>query len=42
MINTIEGVRTIQDHNTIVSGILAANRNNEIGIKGIAGNDNED
>ncbi|RYJ39603.1 subtilase [Flavobacterium anhuiense] len=34
--NTIEGVRTIQDHNTMVSGILAANRNNNIGIKGIA------
>lgn len=34
--NTIEGVRTIQDNNTMVSGILAANRNNNIGIKGIA------
>ncbi|MDQ1164403.1 S8 family peptidase [Flavobacterium sp. SORGH_AS_0622] len=33
--NTIEGVRTIQDHNTMVSGIIAANRNNNIGIKGI-------
>ncbi|RYJ39669.1 Serine protease / subtilase peptidase [Flavobacterium anhuiense] len=33
--NTIKGVRTIQDHNTMVSGIIAANRNNNIGIKGI-------
>ncbi|UWY30094.1 S8 family peptidase [Flavobacterium sp. TR2] len=33
--NTIEGVRTIQDHNTMVSGIIAANRKNNIGIKGI-------
>ena len=33
--NTIEGVRTIQDHNTMVSGVIAANRNNNIGIKGI-------
>lgn len=30
------GHRPIQDHNTMVSGILAANRNNDIGIKGIA------
>ncbi|UPZ17009.1 S8 family peptidase [Flavobacterium humidisoli] len=34
--NTIKGVRTIQDHNTMVSGIIAANRKNNIGIKGIA------
>jgi cell wall-associated protease len=34
--NTIKGVRTIQDHNTMVSGIIAANRSNAIGIKGIA------
>lgn len=34
--NTKPGVRTIQDHNTMVSGIIAANRNNRIGIKGIA------
>ncbi len=33
--NTIKGVRTIQDHNTMVSGIIAANRNNDKGIKGI-------
>jgi cell wall-associated protease len=30
--------RTIQDHCTKVSGIIAANRNNTIGIKGIADN----
>ncbi|WP_157802113.1 S8 family peptidase [Flavobacterium sp. 1] len=36
--NTIKGVRTIQDHNTMVSGIIAANRNNSKGIKGIAQN----
>ncbi|WP_289057311.1 S8 family serine peptidase [uncultured Flavobacterium sp.] len=34
--NTIEGVRPIQDHNTMVSGLIAANRNNKKGIKGIA------
>ncbi|MFH7012404.1 S8 family peptidase [Flavobacterium sp. FlaQc-52] len=33
--NTVKGIRTIQDHNTMVSGIIAANRNNNIGIKGI-------
>jgi len=33
--NNIEGVRTIQDHNTMVSGIIAANRSNNTGIKGI-------
>jgi subtilisin family serine protease len=36
--NTIKGIRTIQDHNTMVSGVIAANRNNNKGIKGIAGN----
>lgn len=36
--NTIKGVRTIQDHNTMVSGIIAANRTNEKGIKGILQN----
>jgi len=36
--NTIKGIRTIQDHNTMVSGIIAANRTNNKGIKGIAGN----
>jgi cell wall-associated protease len=36
--NTIKGVRTIQDHNTMVSGIIAANRTNDKGIKGIAQN----
>jgi cell wall-associated protease len=36
--NTIKGVRTIQDHNTMVSGVIAANRNNDKGIKGIAQN----
>jgi cell wall-associated protease len=36
--NTIKGVRTFQDHNTMVSGIIAANRNNNIGIKGITEN----
>ncbi|WP_459641415.1 S8 family serine peptidase, partial [Flavobacterium sp. CGRL2] len=34
--NNKVGHRPIQDHNTMVSGILAANRNNDIGIKGIA------
>lgn len=33
--NTIEGIRTIQDHNTMVSGILAANRYNNKGIRGM-------
>lgn len=36
--NTIKGVRTIQDHNTMVSGIIAANRINNKGIKGIVEN----
>ncbi|MNF82866.1 Cell wall-associated protease precursor [compost metagenome] len=36
--NTIKGVRTIQDHNTMVSGIIAGNRTNGKGIKGIAQN----
>jgi len=36
--NTILGVRTIQDHNTMVSGIIAANRINDKGIKGILQN----
>ena len=36
--NTIKGIRTIQDHNTMVSGIIAANRNNDKGIKGIVQN----
>lgn len=36
--NTIKGIRTIQDHNTMVSGIIAANRTNNKGIKGIAEN----
>ncbi len=36
--NTIKGVRTIQDHNTMVSGIIAGNRINSKGIKGIAQN----
>jgi len=36
--NTIKGVRTIQDHNTMVSGIIAGNRINDKGIKGIAQN----
>jgi cell wall-associated protease len=34
----IEGVRIFQDHNTKVSGIIAANRNNNKGIKGFAQN----
>ncbi|WP_300979011.1 S8 family serine peptidase [Flavobacterium sp.] len=33
--NTIKGVRTIQDHSTMVSGIIAANRLNNKGIQGI-------
>ncbi|WP_433764353.1 S8 family serine peptidase [Flavobacterium ginsenosidimutans] len=33
--NTIEGIRTIQNHNTMVSGLLAANRYNNKGIKGM-------
>lgn len=33
--NTVKGIRTIQDHNTMVSGIIGANRNNNKGIKGI-------
>ncbi|PJJ09859.1 subtilase family protein [Flavobacterium sp. 1] len=33
-----EGYRNIQNHSTEVSGIIAANRNNNIGIKGIAEN----
>ncbi|WP_337965393.1 S8 family serine peptidase [uncultured Flavobacterium sp.] len=33
-----EGHRSFQDHNTKVSGIIAANRNNNLGIKGIAEN----
>jgi cell wall-associated protease len=36
--NTIKGVRTIQDHNTMVSGIIAANRSNNKGIRGITQN----
>jgi len=36
--NTIKGVRTIQDHNTMVSGIIGANRDNNIGIKGMLQN----
>lgn len=36
--NTVKGIRTIQDHNTMVSGVIAANRNNNKGIKGIAEN----
>ncbi|MNX60230.1 Cell wall-associated protease precursor [compost metagenome] len=36
--NTIKGVRTIQDHNTMVSGIIAANRTNDKGIKGMSQN----
>jgi cell wall-associated protease len=35
---TKEGHRSFQDHNTKVSGIIAANRNNNLGIKGIAEN----
>jgi cell wall-associated protease len=34
----IKGVRIFQDHNTMVSGIIAANRNNNKGIRGIAQN----
>jgi len=33
-----KGHRSFQDHNTKVSGIIAANRSNNIGIKGIAEN----
>ncbi|MCM0668082.1 S8 family peptidase [Flavobacterium tyrosinilyticum] len=33
--NTIEGIRPIQDHNTMVSGLLSANRYNNKGIKGM-------
>lgn len=33
-----EGHRSFQDHNTKVSGIIAAKRNNNLGIKGIAEN----
>ena len=36
--NNKVGHRNIQDHCTKVSGIIAANRNNAIGIKGIANN----
>lgn len=36
--NNKTGYRNIQDHCTKVSGIIAANRNNNIGIKGIADN----
>lgn len=36
--NNKSGYRNIQDHCTKVSGIIAANRNNNIGIKGIADN----
>jgi cell wall-associated protease len=36
--NNKVGHRNIQDHCTKVSGIIAANRNNNIGIKGIADN----
>ncbi len=36
--NTKAGHRPIQDHATKVSGIIAANRENNIGIKGIAQN----
>ncbi|HEU4791515.1 MAG TPA: S8 family peptidase [Flavobacterium sp.] len=36
--NNKVGYRIIQDHCTKVSGIIAANRNNTIGIKGIAEN----
>ncbi|KAF2506900.1 S8 family serine peptidase [Flavobacterium zhairuonense] len=36
--NTRTGIRTIQDHNTMVSGVIGANRNNNKGIKGIAEN----
>ena len=36
--NTIIGVRIIQDHSTMVSGIIAADRKNEKGIKGISQN----
>jgi cell wall-associated protease len=32
----IKGIRAIQDHNTEVSGIIAANRENNIGIKGFS------
>jgi cell wall-associated protease len=34
----IKGIRTIQDHNTKVSGIIAANRENNLGIKGFSNN----
>jgi len=33
-----EGHRSFQDHNTKVSGIIAANRNNNTGIKGVVNN----
>lgn len=36
--NNKTGYRTIQDHSTKVSGIIAANRENNIGIKGIVQN----
>lgn len=32
----IKGIRQIKDHSTEVSGIIAANRNNNIGIKGFS------
>ncbi len=34
----IKGIRLFQDHNTNVSGIIAANRNNNLGIKGFSNN----
>jgi cell wall-associated protease len=33
---TIKGIRSFQDHSTEVSGIIAANRDNNIGIKGFS------
>ena len=34
----IKGIRLFQDHNTNVSGIIAADRNNNLGIKGFSNN----
>jgi cell wall-associated protease len=36
--SNIKGIRSFQDHNTKVSGIIAANRENNIGIKGFSNN----
>ena len=36
--NNKSGYRSIQEHCTMVSGIIAANRKNNVGIKGITGN----